>query len=90
MSMPVEVMKWLDGASRVRMRRDIELATVHANANVPLHERHDWMNARTQEAAFKHDQRMADAAKAWPAALAEFEQSWCQKKVMEFDGGYGS
>jgi hypothetical protein len=85
--MPVEVRKWIEGASRVRMRREIELATVAAN-DLAIDKRHDWIAARKQEADYRHVERMADAEKRYPQAMAAAEEDWCKRLCMEFDGRY--
>lgn len=88
--MPKNVRQWTEGASLARMRRDFEQATVHANQNVPLHERHDWLNARKHELEYAHVERMSGAEKKWPRAVEEFEQEFIKRTVMVFDGRYNS
>jgi hypothetical protein len=82
--MPPNIQNWIEGASRVRMRRDIEQAKADA-LQQPIHERAAWLHAKKGEADFRHVERMDRFAKAWPAALASFEEEWCHKMVLEID-----
>jgi len=82
--MPANVRQWIEGASRVRMRRDIELATVSAN-DLAMDKRHDWLAARKQEADYHHVVRMADAEKRYPQAMTTAEEEWCRRLCSEFD-----
>lgn len=86
MSMPPNIRQWIEGASRVRMRREIELATVAAN-DLAIDKRHDWIAARKQEADYRHVERMADAEKRYPQAMAAAEEEWCKRTVAAFAAG---
>lgn len=85
--LPANVKNWLEGASRVRMRREIELATAEANS-MALDKRRDWLHERKQQLQFQHEERMADAEKRYPPAMATAEEEFCKRLVMEFDGRY--